>query len=401
MGIHRLPNGIVNGAALRTAHPTAHSLVVASAVLSGDGIWNDEARMPNDERKAMRGRIALQKRFRAKSMTHASARFATALGVRTRPRVAFTQPPGLARALLIAAAAIAPVSMFAAPKAGRLPQLTGYKAVRVHYAPLNEMIMFVNINGRPARLLVDTGSNQTMLNADAAESFGVRPSQRGFHNIRSTQINGEVLPVGFAQSLTADGMNLGGSPVTLRRAISSGNRNADVDGLLGLNILYRHKAVINCRTKLVFFKIDQARQINLGAVAASENFTRVPLRREENGALTVPCSIQGQPAHMLVDTGSFLTTFNEGFLKALGLALNPTRVSAHFSSGVTRRMSAAAINDLKIGDFRVPQKKFGVTALPHFTLHQAGTTISGILGIETLYNCHAILDLEGMNLFLK
>jgi predicted aspartyl protease len=305
------------------------------------------------------------------------------------------------RMLIFLLLAIAPISIFAAPKTAHVPQLTGYKAVRVHYAPLNEMIMFVNINGRPARLLVDTGSNQTMLNADAAESFGIYPSQRGFHYIRFTQVNGEVLPVGFAQSLTADGMNLGGSPVTLRRAISSGNRNADVDGLLGLNILYRHKAVINCRTKLVFFKIDQARQINLGAVAASENFTRVPLRREENGALTVQCSIQGQPAHMLVDTGSFLTTFNEGFLKALGLALNPTRVSAHFSSGVTRRMSAAAINDLKIGEFKVPQKKFGVTALPHFTLHQAGTTISGILGIETLYNCHAILDLEGMNLFLK
>ena len=306
-----------------------------------------------------------------------------------------------AKMVVLLLLAIAPVSMLATPKAGRLPQLAGYKAVRVHYAPLNEMIMFVNINGHPARLLVDTGSNQTMLDTDAAESFGIYPSQRGFHYIRFTQVNGKVLPVGFAQSLTADGMNLGGSPVTLRRAISSGNRNADVDGLLGLNILYRHKAVINCRTKLVFFKIDQARQINLGAVAASENFTRVPLRREENGALTVQCSIQGQPAHMLVDTGSFLTTFNEGFLKALGLALNPTRVSAHFSSGVTRRMSAAAINNLKIGDFKVPQKKFGVTALPHFALHQAGTTISGILGIETLYNCHAIVDLEGMNLFLK
>jgi predicted aspartyl protease len=305
------------------------------------------------------------------------------------------------RMLIFLLLAIAPISIFAAPKAGRLPPLAGYKAVRIHYAPLNKMIMFVNINGHPARLLVDTGSNQTILDADAAESFGIRPSQRGLYYIRFTQVNGEVLPVGFAQSLTADGMNLGGSPVTLRRAISSGNRNADVDGLLGLNILFRHKAVINCRTKLVFFKVDQARQMNLGAVAASEKFTRVPLRREENGALTVWCSIHGQPAQMLVDTGSFLTTFNEGFLKSLGLALDPTRVSAHFSGGVTRRMSAAAINDLKIGAFKVPQKKFGVTTLPHFTLHQAGTTISGILGIETLYNCHAILDLDGMNLFLK
>jgi hypothetical protein len=58
-----------------------------------------------------------------------------------------------------------------------------------------------------------------------------------------------------------------------------------------------------------------------------------------------------QPARLLVDTGAFLTTFDEGFLKSLGLASEPTRVSAHFFSGARQRMSAAAINDLKIGNF--------------------------------------------------
>ena len=57
----------------------------------------------------------------------------------------------------------------------RPTQLNGYKAVRVHYSPLNKMIMSVGMNGQRANLLVDTGSNQVIL--DAAESFGVRPSQ--------------------------------------------------------------------------------------------------------------------------------------------------------------------------------------------------------------------------------
>jgi predicted aspartyl protease len=297
--------------------------------------------------------------------------------------------------------AIAPITSFGAAKTTRMPELAGYKAVRVHYGPLNKMIMSVNINGQPAQLLVDTGSNQTILNADAAQSFGVRPSQLGLRYIRFTQVNGEVLPVGFAQSLTADGMNFGGNPVTLRRSLFSGSRNADVDGVLGLDILLRHNAMINCRTRFVFFKIDRARQMDPGAIVSSRKFTRVPLRREQSGALTVPCAIQGKPAHMLVDTGAFLTTFNEGSLKPLGLVSEPTRVSARFSSGAKQRMNVVAMNDLKIGDFKVPQKKFGVTALPRLALHQGGTTISGILGIETLYNCHAIVDLGSMNLFLK
>jgi len=37
--------------------------------------------------------------------------------------------------------------------------------------------MSVRINGQRANLLVDTGSNQIILDAAAAASFGIKPSQ--------------------------------------------------------------------------------------------------------------------------------------------------------------------------------------------------------------------------------
>ena len=247
-----------------------------------------------------------------------------------------------------------------------------------------------------------------ILDADAAESLGVRPSQRGLRYIRFTQINGQLLPVGFAQSVTAGSMNFGSSPVALRNSSTGGRfsdrletRNVGIDGVLGLDILLRHKAVINCRTKLIFFKVDQSRQVHLASVALSEKFTEVPLRREENGALTVPCSIHGQAARLLVDTGAFVTTFNEAFVNSLGIALQPTRASAHFTNGVGRKIRAGQINDFTIGDFKVPPAKFGVVALPNFTLEQGDTRISGILGMDLLFICHAIIDFDSMNLFLK
>ena len=297
--------------------------------------------------------------------------------------------------------ALTPMSTFGAAKNRPLPQLTGYKAVPVHYGPLNKMIMSVQINGQPANLLVDTGANQIILDADAAQSFGVSPSQRGLRYIRFTQINGQDLPVGYVQNLTAGSMNFGSSSVALRNSIRSGTENGRVDGVLGLQVLRRHKAVINCRTKLVFFKVDPVRQINLTSVATSQKFTRIPLRREENGALTVPCSIRGESARLVVDTGAFVTTFDQGLFKSLGIASQPTRVSARFATGAAKRIDAGRINDLKIGGFKVPPEKFGVTALPHFALRQGATRIGGILGMDTLYICRAIIDLDGMNLFLK
>ena len=325
-----------------------------------------------------------------------------AFGVRARPRVALTRRSCCVPVFALFVLAIAPITDLGAAKNPSVSlQLAGYKAARVHYGPLNKMIMPAQINGQPANLLVDTGTNEIILDTDAAATFGVGPPPRGWRYIGFTEINGQLLPVAFMQSLIAGSMSFGSSPVVLRDSSRSGTGKAHIDGVLGLEILLRHKAVINCRTRLVFFKVDQSRRMNLSAVASSEKFIRVPMRREASGALTVPCSVHGQSGRLLVDTGAFVTTFHDAFFKWLGISSEPTRVSAHFPTGTTRQVSAAQINDLKIGDFKMPPSKFGVAALPRFALRQGGTRISGILGMDTLYIRHAIIDLDGMNLFLK
>jgi predicted aspartyl protease len=290
----------------------------------------------------------------------------------------------IVQAFMFVLFAVAPFSISAAPKNRSAMQVPGYKAVRVHYGPLNKMIMSVRINGQPANLLVDTGSNQLILDAEAAELFGVTPSPRGLLYIRSTKIQGQTLPVGFVQNISAGSMNFGSSLVTLRRSSHADAASADFDGVLGLDILFRHKALIN-----------------LGLVAASEKFTRVPIQREETGALTVPCSIRGQPTRLLVDTGAFVTILHEGFVKSLGLAGEPTRISAQFGPGASKRINAARLDDFNIGVFKMPPEKFGVAPLPQFALQQGSSKIAGILGMDTLYTCHAIIDLDGMGLFLK
>jgi hypothetical protein len=174
-----------------------------------------------------------------------------------------------------------------------------------------------------------------------------------------------------------------------------------VDGVLGADILTRHKAVINCQARFIFFKIDWSRPLQLARFALSQNFTKVPLRREDNGAFTVPCAIGGQPGRLVVDTGAFLTTFNELSLKLRGIALQPTRATARFTSGLARRMTVGQINDFTIGDFKVPPSKFGAANLPGFALEQGNTRIDGILGIDLLFNSHGIIDFDSMSLFLK
>jgi predicted aspartyl protease len=115
----------------------------------------------------------------------------------------------------------------------------------------------------------------------------------------------------------------------------------------------------------------------------------------------VPCSIRGQPARLLVDTGAFVTTLHEAFVQSLGIASEPTQISAQFTRGGSKRISAAKINDLNIGAYKVPSAKFGVARLPNFALRQGNSRIAGILGMDTLYIRQAIIDLDGLSLFLK
>ena len=312
---------------------------------------------------------------------------------------------GFAVALLAAM----PFAGIAATKQGQTTSLPGYKAVRVRYSSQNRMITAARINGYPATLIVDTGGRQTILESSAAESFSVSPSRPGFRygGLRYTgftQINGQTYPVSFVKTFAVGDVNFGSTLVALRDSSSRhtlSNGDVHIDGVLGRDILTRQKVIINCGTRLIFFKVDPSRQLQLARFAESQSFTRVPLRQEENGALTVPYSINGRPSRLVVDTGAGLTTLDESKIKSLGITLEPTGAKARFTTGLVQHISLAQINNLTLGDFKVRPTKLGAAALPSFAIQQGATRIDGILGLELLVICHAIIDFDSMSLFLK
>lgn len=286
--------------------------------------------------------------------------------------------------------------------------LPGYKAVPIHYGALNKMLVAASINGQSANLIIDTGARQIVLDSDWADSLGVKPSHYGWRYVGSTEFNGQLVPLAFARNFTAGSMNFGATPVALLKA-SGGNsfaagsrgRDAHIVGVLGTDLLTRFKAVINCGTRLVFFKVDSSRRLELAKVALSQRFIKVPMLRQANGAFTVPCSVNGHPGSLLVDTGALVTTLDESAVRSLGIALQPTHATARFPTGVERKISLGEVNRLMIGDFKVPPTRLAAAALPGFALKQGNTQIAGILGLELLVICHGIIDFDSSSLFLK
>src|SRR5215211_3140247 len=118
--------------------------------------------------KVMRGRTALQSTS-CEMQERSLFCFAKAFRVRTRPRIALDRRGGGVRIFALALLSVVPLSISAAARNRSAMQVPGYRAVPVHYGPMNKMIMSVRINGQPTNLLVDTGSNQLILETDAAE----------------------------------------------------------------------------------------------------------------------------------------------------------------------------------------------------------------------------------------
>lgn len=284
---------------------------------------------------------------------------------------------------------------FAAPgvglAAGNPPplHLAGYEAVPIRYGGLNKMIMQATVNGHRATLIVDTGATLSVFDAARARQFGIVPAGAG-SKVQVAVLNGRPYPVGIINDLKAGAMDLGGGPIALFTAgglaESSPLGNLDADGIIGTDILRRHKAVINCRTRYIFFPTTNAPR-KIAQIAAAEHFTRIPLREEATHEFSVPTSINGRAGRLLVDTGAFVTTFDQRALNNSGIGLQATQFGGQFSDGVTRQVSIGQFNRFSIGAFNVRPQKLAVAVLPELRCSTGKCTSTGFSG----WNCSPII----------
>jgi len=306
------------------------------------------------------------------------------------------------------------VSASAAPSSR--DTIPGYHRVELTRGPQNHLLMPATINGRSATFLVDTAIDLSLLRAEGGKNFGLRslPQQ-----VRTA---GQFLPAGETE-LSAGGANLGRETFALYQASQLGGpipglKGSRADGIIGLNFLRRYKAVINCRSRHLFLKTDPARRMD-ASNAMKAGFARVPLEEDRRGYLTVPCKIRGRSGRLLLDTGAFLTSIDDGAARALGVTASPSKITARGLDGKVRPVDLAQVDDLQLGGVPIAPQKFvvidvfgrrtplrtftGMGRLEYFVPRKIapGDTIFGLLGNELLDQRRAIIDFEEMALYLK
>ena len=310
-------------------------------------------------------------------------------------------PGRLKFSLLAAAIALSFVPSPRAASAGALQ----YEALPLVRSSQNHLLVRAYINGKPALLGVDTGAPVSAIALNRRAHFGLTPITGKSDIPTRLSINGAFNSVAIARNLRLGALNLVDEPMVLvdLGGLRRSTKRDEIDGILGADILFPTKALIDCQKQVLVLKINPSVP---GTVPGFDftGFRRIPMHVSDGFNLYVDGAVNGQKARLMVDTGAFTTLLHSRFVRRMRIPMRDTPFS---SSGVNlkqRGVQMATISRFSVGSLNLDRKDVGVINLEgliHGGLLNASPPVVGLLGSEILRLHHGIIDFGTNSLYLK
>jgi predicted aspartyl protease len=283
-----------------------------------------------------------------------------------------------------------------------------FEALPLMRSRQNHLLVRAYINGKPAWFGVDTGAPVSAIAVHRREYFRLTPITAKSNLPAQVQINGAFSSVAVAHEFRLGALTLVDEPIV---TINLGNtarvarlrHEQEIDGIIGADILFPTKAVLDCQRQLLILKIDSDTTGKPPGVD-HHGLRAVPIQVSDGFNLYVNGSVNGEPAKLMVDTGSFATLLHRSFVRRMRI---PTRNTAFSSSAVNlkeRGVGVAWIRRLSVGSVDIVGKEVGVVDLEgliHRGMLQGSPPVAGLLGAEILKRHHGIIDFGTRTLYLK
>jgi predicted aspartyl protease len=331
-----------------------------------------------------------------------------------RSKGAFFRRKGLAitaAALLLLTlpvwAAARSVSPGSRPGAPVVRSKAEFEALPLLRSRQNHLLVRVFINGKPAWLGVDSGAPVTAIAANRREYFRLTglPTESKLPN--RLQINGAFNNVSIVRNLRLGSLNLMDEPVVIVNLGGSARASRmveeqQIDGILGADILFPTKAILDCKRRLLVLKMDPDLPGRAPGID-TKGFKAVPMQVSEGFNLYVNATINDRPARLMVDTGAFATLLHRPFVRQMRI---PTRQTPYSSAAVNlkqRGVDVARIRKLTVGSIDIVGREVGVIDLEgliHNGLLEGKPPVAGLLGAEILDRHHGIIDFGTRTLYL-
>jgi predicted aspartyl protease len=311
-------------------------------------------------------------------------------------------------ALSILAAFVVALNLPAAvPRAGAIADQ--FEMLPLTRSWQNHLLVHARVNGKPAVLMVDSGAPATLISSRRRAEFQIQRIGPNSGLPTSVIVNGVADRLAILHSLRLGALNIVDLPVVLTNVSSPPRiakmvREQQIDGILGVDVLFATKAVLDCQDQVLI--LNRYPEVG-GAERALDlrGFQKMPIYVSEGYNLFVNSSINGTRTRLLLDTGAVVTTLHLPFVRQLRIPYYATSIK---SSGINRKEDAvdvARIRRLSVGSVNVFEKAIGVAdlkwLLPENNPPRGAHAIGGLLGAEILKAHHGIIDFGTRTLYLK
>ena len=281
----------------------------------------------------------------------------------------------------------------------------GYTVVKLKRSQ-NHVYASCKVNGQDANLAVDTGAQRTAI---SPAKLGSAAQSAKKHEGHAYGVMGQMsgsLKSADVSDFQVGSYNGGSHPVEVwdfsrQKTPAAGIR---MDGLLGIDFLHRHQAVIDCFQMNLFLKSPSAPSSSaaLSAGLKAGGCIEIPIHVVSDG-LAVSVQINGKAGYLILDTGAPWTVFRERAIADLNLR----RVSAGINAGIAdvqrgvTRVHTVYFQTMEIGGFSVPPQGVAVSDLPTLRGGGPGGVFFGFLGQDLLSYYVGIVDCHALKLYLR
>jgi predicted aspartyl protease len=293
------------------------------------------------------------------------------------------------------------------PASSALHQDSQFEALPLVRSQQNHLLVRAWINEKPALLIVDSGSPGTVIASKRRSHFGVTQVPTDSKYPSRVRVNGGYSTLVMAHRLRLGGLNIADVPAI--SADLSGARRAarsfhepEADGILGTDVLFASRAVLDCQKKLLILNLQPDVPVAVPGLDF-HGFQKVPMFVSEGFNLYVNGFVNGSQARLMVDTGAFATLLHRPFVRGLHIPTEQTRMQSAAINLKEEGLDIARIRKLSVGKFDMVGKEVGVVDLGGI-LHDAmqlSPPAVGLLGAEILNSHHGIIDFGTRTLYLK
>lgn len=278
----------------------------------------------------------------------------------------------------------------------------GAQFVSVH----NTFRLPIIANGKAGDLTIDTGAPTTVIFKATVKKYGLATRDtehqvhgafgKGTEKVALTTIRqlamGNCTLLNVKAAVLSD--SLGGSLYRMYGA---------TDGLFGLREMLNYGAVLDISNHLLLVH-PRGRQKGISAgirsILTKQGYTAVDLQFVDSH-LRVKAVANGRPCQLIVDTGAFFTTFDQGFARQAHLGSYGTGLSASGLGTKGRPIRTTQFPEFKVGSFTIRNASATVTELDPELLNGEGKPAAGLLGADYLGQHGAVFDFNDGTLYLR